>query len=87
MSDSTPNVDQYNDPYERGYWASQAGKLSGENIVLKRRIAELEARLKQAQDWRVYYRDRWMGETMDGVTPPITDEQLETALNQQEKSS
>jgi len=49
------------------------------------RIAELEARLKQAQELRDYYRARWMGESMDGVIPPITDDQLEAKLREKDQ--
>lgn len=45
MSDPTPNINQYDDPYERGYWARKAGVLSGENIAQKQRIEELQAKL------------------------------------------
>ena len=44
------------------------------------RIAELEERLKQSQAWRDYYHKSWMGESLDGVIPPITDTQLEAIL-------
>ena len=51
--------------------------------VLVERIKELEARLKQTQDWRDYYRARWIGESMeDVVRTPMTDAELEKALEQ-----
>ena len=46
-------------------------------------VKELEARLNQSQEWRDYYRARWLGMSMDGRTSPMTDEELDEALGRE----
>ena len=64
--------------------AQLANDVTGrEWVQLLKRSKELEARLKQTQDWRDYYRARWIGESMeDVVRTPMTDAELEKALEQ-----
>lgn len=48
MTDATPNIDNgdfsAHDPWDANsnYWAKEAGRLNGENIVLRQRIADLD---------------------------------------------
>lgn len=56
-------------------------KTGGESIECKDcYISELEARLKQAQQWRDYYRAMWMGASVVDLTAPMSDAELDKAL-------
>ena len=50
-------------------------------LDLIKRVGELEARLKQTQQWRDYYRRMWHGESVTEVEIPITDAELTNLLD------
>ena len=45
------------------------------------KVDELEARLKQTQQWRDYYRRMWHGVSVTEVEIPITDAELTNLLD------
>lgn len=69
MSDATHNIDNgdfsAHDPWDANsnYWAKEAGRLNGENIVLRQRLAELEVILKDLLEDAGFYHsalELWM---------------------------
>ena len=82
---SVDQVDEDNMAEESDLTTDRSGRTLRDYRELfwkaEKRNRELEARLKQTQQWRDYYRRMWHGVSVTEVEIPITDAELTNLLD------